>query len=326
VTDVSTRRPSGAAVQVQRLLNLVPYLVAHPGARIADVAAEFGVPPAQLRKDLELLWLCGLPGGLPDDLMEAHVTEGGAIYLDNAEAIVRPLRLSTREAVALLVALRALAQLPGLADRDALARASAKLEEACGDDAMVAQRVSVAFEARDAVLGAVQQALTEQRALHLSYYVPSRDTVTERDVDPMRLVLSDGRGYLEGWCRSSEAVRLFRLDRVVGLRVLDEPAGPPTTAAPRDLDSGLLAAGSADLLVTVEVAPGARWVAENYPCESVTELDGGRQRLRLRVSDRPWLRRLALRLGPQLRIIDPPELAEQARDAARAALAAYGTS
>ena len=121
---------SGAAAQVRRLLNLVPYLLEHEGAKLTEVAGEFNVSEKQLRKDLETLWMCGLPGGLPDDLMEAHIGEGGTIHLENAEAIVRPLRFSVREAVALLVALRALAQLPGVADRDALLRAIAKLEEA----------------------------------------------------------------------------------------------------------------------------------------------------------------------------------------------------
>jgi proteasome accessory factor C len=317
---------SGAAAQVRRLLNLVPYLLEHDGARLPEVAVEFGISEKQLRKDLETLWMCGLPGGLPDDLMEAHVSEGGAIHLNNAEAIVRPLRFSVREAVALLVALRALAQLPGVADRDALTRAVAKLEEAAGDAAAVAQRVSVAFEARETVLDRVRQALDSQRRLRLRYYVPSRDHVTDRDADPMRVVLADGRAYLEAWCRSSEAVRMFRLDRIVALDVLDIPAEVPEAAEPHDLDEGVLRPGAGDPLVTLEVTRRARWVAENYPNEGVEEMPDGGLRIQLRAPDQGRIARLVLRLGADGRITDPPEMADQVRKTAAEALALYGES
>lgn len=316
---------SGAASQVRRLLNLVPYLLEHDGARLPDVAVEFGVTEKQLRKDLETLWMCGLPGGLPDDLMEAHIGDGGAIHLQNAEAIVRPLRFSVREAVALLVALRALAQLPGVADRDALTRAVAKLEEAAGEaGASASQRVSVAFEARATVLDRVGQALDAGRRLRLEYFVPSRDRVTERDVDPMRVVLSDGHAYLEGWCRRSEAVRMFRLSRIVAIDVLDVAAEVPEAAEPHDLDEGVLRPAAEDPLVTLEVTRHARWVAENYPNEGVEELAEGGLRILLRAPDQGRIMRLVMRLGRDGRITEPAELAEQVRKTANEALALYG--
>lgn len=320
-----------AADQVARLLNLVPYLRSHPGATVAEVAAEFQVPPRQLAKDLNVLWFCGLPGGFADDLMEAHVEEGGAIHLENpAEPIVRPLRLSTREAVALLVALRALAQVPGIADRDAINRALAKLEAAAGDSAQLAGRLSVAFEAREVVLEAAQRALAENRALRIQYYVPSRDEVTTRDVDPMRVALLGGRAYLEAWCRSSEAVRLFRLDRVSGISVLPEPARVPERAQPLDLDDETASPAprpdAQGLLLVLDLGPAAHWVPEYYPCEAVEERTGGGLRVRLRAADPDRIRRLVLRLGPAARVVEPAAFAEDVAATARAALAGYGVS
>jgi proteasome accessory factor C len=319
---------STAVAQVERLLNLVPYLMRHPGSTVTEVAEEFGVAPKQIAKDLNVLWFCGLPGGFADDLMEAHVEEGGAIHLDNvAGPIGRPLRLSTREAVALLVALRALAQVPGLADRDALNRALAKLEDVTGEAARVAERLSVEFEVGDVVLQEAQRALAEGRLVHLRYYVPSRDEVTERDVDPMRIVLLSGRAYLEGWCRSSEAVRVFRLDRVVGIDVLDKPAEPPADAPVMDLTEhspgSALRVDEDDPLVTLELAASARWVPEYYPCESSQEIEGGALRVRLRAADPERILRLMLRLGGAGRVVAPEEFAAQVRRTAAEALAAY---
>lgn len=321
---------STAVAQVERLLNLVPYLMRHPGSTVTDVADEFGVTPKQVAKDLNVLWFCGLPGGFADDLMEAHVEEGGAIHLDNvAGPIGRPLRLSTREAVALLVALRALAQVPGLADRDALNRALAKLEDVTGEAARVAERLSVEFEVGDVVLQEAQRAVTAGRLVHLRYYVASRDEVTERDVDPMRIVLLSGHAYLEGWCRSSEAVRVFRLDRVVGIDVLDEPAAPPEDAPVLDLTeeapASALRVHEDDPLVTLELAAAARWVPEYYPCESAEEIDGGGLRVQLRAADPERILRLVLRLGGAARVVAPEDFAARVRGAAREALAAYDT-
>jgi proteasome accessory factor C len=322
---------STAVSQVERLLNLVPYLLSHPGSTVNEVADEFGVTAKQVAKDLNVLWFCGLPGGFADDLMEAHVEEGGAIHLENAaEPIGRPLRLSTREAVALLVALRALAQVPGIADRDAMDRAVAKLENATGEAARVAERLSVAFEARDVVFEAAQRALAEKRLVHLRYYVPSRDEVTERDVDPMRVALLAGHAYLEGWCRLQKGVRLFRLDRVVGIEVLDLPAEPPADAEGLDLTerapASALRVDDDDPLVTLELESEAHWVPEYYPCESVREAEGGGGRLRvtLRAPDPDRIRRLVLRLGGAARVLAPEQFVTEVRDTATAALAAYG--
>ena len=94
-----------SASQVTRLLSLVPYLQAHPDADVASTASMFGVSPRQLVADLNVLWFCGLPGGLPGDLIEVDMDalEEGRIRLTNAEFLSRPLRFSVEEAMSLIV-------------------------------------------------------------------------------------------------------------------------------------------------------------------------------------------------------------------------------
>ena len=148
-------------------------------------------------------------------------------------------------------------------------------------------------------------ALTAGKRVHLRHYVPRRDEATERDVDPMRLLVVDGRTYLEGWCRRAEGVRLFRLDRMLSVDVLDVPAEVPETAEQVDVDAGLFTASPSDVLAELELGPAARWVAESYPCESVTDLGDGRLRIGLRTPDTSMVRRLALRLGEDARVVSP---------------------
>jgi proteasome accessory factor C len=310
---------------VQRLLALVPYLRDHDGARVDEVAREFGVTPRQIIADLKVLWFCGLPGAQMGDLIEIDIdaAEGeGVIHLTNADYLARPLRLAADEALALLTALRTLRSVAAEADRDAVDRAISKLEAAAGEGAAAHVHVE---PADPEIAATVNKALAGGRRLFLTYDVPSRDETTEREVDPMRLVVSEGRSYLEAWCRLAEDVRLFRLDRIAAARLLDAPSSPPAEATPRDLSQGMFQPSESDLLATVRLAPPARWVAEYYPTESVTDRPDGSLDVKLRVADTAWLQRLILRLGGHAEVLDPPDLGARIAETARAALKPYDT-
>ncbi|GAA3557807.1 WYL domain-containing protein [Nonomuraea rosea] len=316
---------SGSADRLPRLLALVPYLMSHPGAQLGEVAGVFGLSEKQLIDDLQLVWMCGLPGHTPGDLIDVS-WDGGEILIDNADTIARPLRLGIDEASALLVALRMLAAMPELAEvpGDALPRVVAKLERAAGEGAAtVSSQVAVDVDAAPDALPRVREGLIRGRRLSLRYYVPGRDEVTPREVDPMRVVVVDGRAYLEGWCYRAEAMRLFRLDRVLGVEVLDVPADPPAEAEPIDVTQGVFRPSPTDELVELEVSAAGRWVAEYYPCEQVAELGEGRLRVTLRARDEDWIVKLALRLGDTGRVVAPPAMAETVRQEAERALALY---
>jgi proteasome accessory factor C len=329
---------TGLAERLPRLLSLVPYLLARPGIPLADVAADFGIGERQLRRDLELLWMCGLPGYGPGDLVDLSFA-GDTVTVTEDAGMRRPLRLTTAEGTALLVALRTLGDLPGMVDTDAVRRATAKIERAVGDAGAGGVAVEVSRQ-EEATTAAVREALETGRALRIRYYTAGRDDVTRRTVDPMRLLLVESRGYLEAWCRRAGAVRLFRLDRVDDVAVLDEPAAAPPDATPADVSHGVFQArpeyGSAVLLLE----PWARWVAEYYPVEQVREIppdpDGtrtghdhshaghggeGRARVLLRYADPAWLVRLVLGLGGGARILEPADLAAEVASRAAQALA-----
>lgn len=314
-------RPVNAIDQTRRMLSLVTYLKERPGARVEDVARAFGISEDELVSDLDVLPMCGTSfrGG---DLLDID-TDGERIWWHNPDDVAEPLRIAADEATALLVAARAVATLPGLreSDRQALLRATAKVETASGEAAGASARLSVTFEAEGGVFADVDRAISERRRLWIRYYSPARDEVTEREIDPIRLV-SVGHTYVEAWCRRSEARRTFRLDRVAEIKILDEPSAPPEVEL-RDLSEGLVQPAAEDPEVVVEVGPGGRWVAEYYPHDSADELADGGLRITLRTPEPASLRRLALRLGRDGRIVSPPELADSARQAAREALAAY---
>ena len=312
-----------SAERLRRLLALVPYVATRRVVGLAETAATFGMTERELIDDLNLAWCVELRAPEPYCPIDLSY-EDGQISISQAESIVRPLRLAVDEASALLVALRMLAEAGG--DRDAVNRLIAKIETAAGAAGAASSQVTVQqFDSPRvrAVAAKLSGALTAGRRVHLRHYVWSRDEDTERDVDPMRLLVVEGRTYLEGWCRRAEGVRLFRLDRVVKVDVLDMPAEVPEEAEPRDVDAGLFRPSETDVLAELELGPEARWVAESYPCESATDLPDGWLRIGLRTPDTTLVRRLALRLGEDARVVSPPELAEEVRATAAATLALY---
>jgi proteasome accessory factor C len=311
---------SGAADRMPRLLALVPYLLARPGIRVVEAAEDFSVTEAQLRKDLELLWMCGLPGHSPGDLIDLSF-DGDTVSVSFDAGMSRPLRLTAQEALALVVALRTLAETVGVSDHSAVERALAKVEAAAGGH-VDADAVQVELDAEDRARPAVQNAVDGHRALRLRYYTATRDETTERIVDPVRMFTSEGRAYLEAWCRSAEGVRVFRLDRIEDANVLDEQARVPDHVQPRDLSEGVYSPAPEHLLVELRLGPGYTWVGEYYGSEAETDTADGRE-VRVRVADPAWVRALVLGSGGAVRVVSPTWLADDIRAAAELALSAY---
>lgn len=320
-----------ATQRLSRLLDMVPWLLRHRGVAVADAAREFGVSEKQLVADLELLFLCGTPGYGHAELIDAQ-WESGHVYLDNADDIAAPMRLSHDEAVTLIAGLQALGSSllnPDVTDRTLtkLRAARASTNPATGGrGGDPAARIALDLDdgSQHPAMAPLKTALTTGCRVHLRYYVPTRDETTERDVDLLRVVHLDGQWYAEGWCHRARDMRLFRLDRIDAVTVLDVDGTPPPQAQPRALDDVFVPAPD-DLTVVIEAGAEAAWIADYYPNEGVVRAAGGAAgvRITLKVADPAFVCRLILRLGGQARVVEPPEVVALVAQQARAALASY---
>lgn len=317
---------SGARDQVARLLALVPYLQRGEGVPLKQVADEFGVTAEQVRKDLGVLWMCGLPG--PGELIDIDFeafedNPDGLVRLSNAEFLDRPLRLDSTEASALIVALRMLRDGSTPTSRDVVDRVLAKLEDAtAGGAGPVAAHPEQGDERRAVLEQQLRTAIEQDHRVRLRYYVPTRDETTERDVDPLELLERDGHEYLDAWCHVAGGRRLFRLDRMDAVETLDTPRAH-TDEPHRPLGEQLFVAGPDAMTARLLVRPGSRWIADYYPVEQVTEVADGCLEVTLRVNDVRWLVGLVLGQAPGVRVLEPADVAETVRDRAAATLAAY---
>ena len=161
--------------------------------------------------------------------------------------------------------------------------------------------------------------MRDKNALAIDYYAASRDTLTSRIVDPIRVLLVGGHSYLEAWSRESEGVRLFRFDRIVDATELDEPAAPPEPALQAPPDTSLFDGDPALPSATLRIAPAAAWMFEYYPLREVRELPDGSCEAAMTYASEDWMTRLVLGFGAAVRVLEPESLALRVRDAAAAA-------
>jgi proteasome accessory factor C len=335
-TSTGTAAP-GARDQVARLLTLVPFLHHRDQVRLADAADLLGTSPAQVLGDLKVLFMCGLPGGLPDDLIDVDLDaieseEGGplsdgVIRIENADYLARPLRLSPTEASAVMVALHTLRDVSPPDTQVIIDGVLAKLE-AAASTAAATRRIAVDARSGEVALIALsdtlQRAAEERRQVRLTYHVPARDELSERVVDPYGVVPHGRFHYLDAWCHSAGGDRLFRLDRITEATVLESPI-ETEPRAPREVEEGLLSgeAPPDGTLATLVLQPSADWVPHYYPMQAVRPRGDGTLEVDLPVADPRWLMRLLLRLAPYAAVVAPEEFAETFTATAQETLALY---
>jgi proteasome accessory factor C len=278
---------------------MVPWLAGQEGPSVDEVCDRFGITPAELQADLELLTLyVGIHPYGPEAYFDLSI-EGDRVYASMLPSLDRPLRLTPAEAVAVVVAGQAAAAAGEL--DEVLAGALAKLAKVLGIDP--SEAVEVQLGAVDpSTLELLRTGVAEGRRVRIRHYAEGRDEAAWRTVDPWSVASAGGSWYLWGHDHDRDDARSFRVDRILDAELLDEAA----TAAPEgsELD---VSVGEGSPVVTLELDPSGAWVAEAYPVEAAEVLDDGRLRVALRVGGRAWLERLLLRLGPAARVVEGPD-------------------
>ncbi len=295
-----------AHARVTRLLSIVSFLEANGATANADLAQHFGVSVAQIESDLLRLWVIGLPGGMPDDLIDfdADLFERGIASITQTQGVTQ-VRLTAREATALLGALGAMTA-TGAAP-EAATSAMVKLSEAVGAEAPV--QVSASEGVLPETTRELSDAIARRRRARLGY-VDANDRATVREVDPHRIVVIDGRGYLECYCHRAGGYRTLRLDRIDPVEVLEAPVEEP----PRDGESFSLEAA---YTARVRLGRTRRWVVDDIPDARVAS-DGDSVVAEFPVADATWAAATLLAAGSALESVEPAQLADEVRRQARA--------
>lgn len=298
--------------RLTRILSMLPWVIANPGATVADVESRFGYSRRELVADLELVFVCGLPGYGPGDLMEAYI-EDDEVVVDMADYFSRPLRLNAAEALTLLasgMALTSTGQAP-----PALERAVDKLAAVVAPDVDDALFVALAG-AEPSLLDVFRTAAREHRVVDLTYTSLGSGATTQRLVESWSVFSSLGNWYVSAFCRTAGAERVFRIDRVRKAILTDDRFDPPKDVPPPEVR---YTPSEDDVRAIIRLGPAARWVAEYYPVETIDE-----HVVSFSASDPAVAARLLLRLGSSAELLEGPEVEEKLNEHRRRILAKYG--
>ncbi len=316
--------------RLNRILLMVPFIVAADGASVGELCKEFGVSREELVCDLETLRMCGVPEYTPADLMDYWI-EGDRVYMMLADYFERPLNLTREEAVSLYVAGGALVK-AGVFEKDGpLGTALDKVGRLLSDREKadieeLAERIDVEMSAytgswRDII----EEGLQKQQVLLIEYLSFSRDEMTEREVEPLSLVWSRGHWYLLGWCHLASDTRLFRLDRIKSVELTGEPA---SWEARESFNVPALVGeykpGRKAHQVRLRFAGReGRRIVEEWPAATCAVEEDGTVLVELRTLNLEWLSNYLLRFGDRVEIQAPKELRKSVRTKATELLKEY---
>ena len=289
-----------------RLLDLVPYINTHQGIALKDLAAVFEVSNAQMVNDLTTLWMCGLPGYTPLELMDLDF-ESGYVNISNAPTLAKPRSVTFDEGVALILGLDLLrASIP--TDRSDLLEKIDSLSARLSSIINLNSTFSVVAPVNQGVSAAIDEALASRSSLEIEYHSMYRDEITQRTIFPIEIIEVEGQQYLSSYCYSASDFRQFKLDRIQKAVVTQESRTIPEDATDTQRINSRL-----------KVLKPTREIAERF---SRQDLKAGSE-FDFQTYSQQWLERSILSSGDGVALLTPPEIRASIAQMAQSMLDRY---
>jgi len=299
------KQESGLA-RTARLLDLVPYLTTHQGIAISELAKTFNTTVKEITDDLNTLWMCGLPGYTPLELIDLEF-ESGFVSIRNAETLAAPRALDRAEALSIYMGLDLLsAELGG--SNSLLVSEITNLQEQLRSQLISAPQVQIEASLASELRALILRAIRRRGWLEITYHSAANDQVTKRQVAPYELSQSGSHEYLQGYCDNAKAVRNFRADRIVEVVEIADQIWPNSQTN----------ANEQSIKYQVKVHAASRQVLEVLPQISV-----GSSSATIEGFSAPWISRAILSLAGQVEAVEPSLIRAEVHARAKAALENY---
>ena len=307
------KRETGLA-RTARLLDLVPYLTTHQGVEISELAKTFKTTVKEITDDLYTLWMCGLPGYTPLELMDLAF-ESGFVTIRNAQELQKPRSLNKDEVVALLLGLD---YLKGQIDDEASPTTATINALVNKLSASLRKAVAVNLHAQIAISAQFRQmlylAIAKREPLDIEYHSATRDRTSSRTVHPFDILIVDGAEYVEAYCELSRDYRTFRIERILNISISSAPQVwiKPENAIVRD-----------KLNFEVEIFNRQRDVSERFNIHAEANLQEGSCTVVIQGFSVDWLVREIMALSGACQLTQPLEVRKAVKARAEKTLEAY---
>ena len=299
------KQESGLA-RTARLLDLVPYLTTHQGIAISELAKTFNTTVKEITDDLNTLWMCGLPGYTPLELIDLEF-ESGFVSIRNAETLAAPRALDRAEALSIYMGLDLLSAELG-SSNSSLVSEITNLQEQLRSQLISAPQVQIEASLASELRALILRAIRRRGWLEITYHSAANDQVTKRQVAPYELSQSGSHEYLQGYCDNAKAIRNFRADRIVAVSEIADQLWP----------SNLVSANDEAIDYEVKVHAASRQVLEVLP-----QISANSTTATIQGYSAPWISRAILSLAGQVEATAPTEIRAAVHARAVAALENY---
>jgi proteasome accessory factor C len=299
------KQESGLA-RTARLLDLVPYLTTHQGIAISELAKTFNTTVKEITDDLNTLWMCGLPGYTPLELIDLEF-ESGFVSIRNAETLAAPRALDRAEALSIYMGLDLLSAELG-SSNSSLVSEITNLQEQLRSQLISAPQVQIEASLASEPRALILRAIRRRGWLEITYHSAANDQVTKRQVAPYELSQSGSHEYLQGYCDNAKAIRNFRADRIVAVSEIADQLWP----------GNQLAANDEAIEYEVKVHAESRQVLEVLP-----QISANSATATIQGFSAPWISRAILSLAGQVEAIAPTQIRAAVHARAMAALENY---
>ncbi|MSO42977.1 MAG: WYL domain-containing protein [Candidatus Planktophila sp.] len=300
------KRFSAPLERTARLLDLVPYINTHQGISIKELSGVFKVSSTQMVSDLTTLWMCGLPGYTPLELMDLDF-ESGFVTINNAPTLSKPRSISFDEGVALLLGLDLLRSSISSDRRDLIERIDS-LSERLSTLIKLPSALSATAPVNEQISRAVLKSIKSQTGLQIVYHSLYRDEITTREIFPIEIIDNHSQQYLSAYCYTAQDFRQFKLDRVQSAQIINIEKTVPATSI-----------DSKKIPFIVSVIKPTREIAErfNQPrLKPTTNFESASY-------SKQWIERSILASGSAVALQSPPEIRISVAEMAQSMLDRY---
>lgn len=287
------------ANDLELLIKLLPWLVANNGAALSEVSEHFAISEKHALELISQLVVTG-PSQAGGGLVDIDFEDADSIFVTDAKALDRPVKLSEFEASTLLGGLHYLEQFPHLVDSQTVAGLIQKIQQALPD---VESPINVvAAPITELVRSTVAEGISSKLSLRIKYAGVTKDDLSERTIDPVSIYSQDDFVYLKAWCRSSQAWRSFRLDRILEVELGNDSISIPLDEQPPE--------ATRDYLAAIELDKAYYGQLDQVDIISFKEYMWHAVEVELKVYSRDWLVSMILASGGRVKAVRPPDLIE----------------
>jgi proteasome accessory factor C len=298
-----------AAVRALRTMDLIPYILEHPGISINQLSKIFNVAEKEIEKDLQLAFMCGLPGYTPYELIDLTYEEGVVSIID-PQVLNKPRNFSNNERVVIALGLEILKEI-NLSNPENLKKID-KLREKFLDkkdeDSVIVVEQDLSFP----FLNIINQAIFERRIVIFDYQSVSKDVLSSRNVLPHKLYLQNGNLYLSGNDVQAQSDRIFKADQILSCTIGDLA----------DTDRFHLTQQE-EIVELIVNHDNFNFIERNSSIIIDQEITNGQLHVKIRASNFDWLKRAILSNAPSIKVISPESLASEVEQMASDLISAY---